>query len=122
MKTMKTLIRLLLPPAMAMMLVASSAAGDATKTGAELAESVCAACHGADGNTPIAGSPKLAGQYYDYLVQTLKEYRAGMRGNSIMELQTTQALVDAAQQARELTDAEIESLAEYYSSLPGDLR
>lgn len=123
MNTMKMLMVLLL--SLPVLFAASSSfAGDddAAAAGAELAAGVCATCHGADGNTPVAGSPKLAGQHYDYLVQTLKEYRAGMRGNAIMSLQTTQALVDAAQQARELTDAEIESLAAYYSSLPGDLR
>ena len=103
-------------------LSAAAFAGDAVATGAELAGRVCAACHGADGNKPIAGSPKLAGQHYRYLVQTLREYRAGKRGNSIMSLQTTQALIDVAEEVRELSDAEIESLAAYYSSLPGDLR
>lgn len=128
MKTMKAMMVLLL--ALALPFAAASFAfadGDDKRrgkvaAGAELAGKVCATCHGKDGNTPVAGSPKLAGQHYLYLVQTLKEYRAGKRGNSIMSLQTTQALVDAAQQARELTDEEIESLAAFYSSLPGDLR
>lgn len=35
---------------------------------------VCAACHGPDANTPIdPGYPKLAGQYPDYIRQTLRD-------------------------------------------------
>ncbi|MGI9337982.1 MAG: c-type cytochrome [Gammaproteobacteria bacterium] len=120
MKTIKAAMIFVL--ALPLMAMASAVYAGDVAAGADLAGKVCATCHGADGNTPIAGSPKLAGQHYRYLVQTLKEYREGKRGSSIMSLQTTQALVDAAEQARRLTDEEIESLAAYYSSLPGDLR
>ena len=45
---------------------------------------VCAACHGETGASPIADNPKLAGQYYDYLLRALTEYKAGTRKNPVM--------------------------------------
>lgn len=44
----------------------------------------CAACHGADGNSPIAIYPKLAGQSADYIVKQLKEFKAGTRKDPVM--------------------------------------
>ena len=49
------------------------------------ATQVCAACHGADGAKPISDDyPILAGQYRDYIVQALKDYKSGKRKNPIM--------------------------------------
>lgn len=45
---------------------------------------VCAACHGETGATPIADNPKLAGQYYDYLLRALNDYKSGVRKNPVM--------------------------------------
>jgi cytochrome c553 len=54
--------------------------------GKEKAAQVCAACHGAEGNKPIDPSqPILAGQYYDYLVRALTDYKIGRRNNPIMK-------------------------------------
>ena len=51
------------------------AAGNADR-GAEKAKQVCAACHGADGNTPLqAEYPRLAGQHADYLNKALRDYQ-----------------------------------------------
>lgn len=66
----------------------------------------CAACHGVDGNSPIADYPKIAGQHATYLVSTLKAYRDGSRANAIMQG------MSAA-----LTDNDIADLAAYYSGL-----
>ena len=59
------------------------------KRGQELANSICAACHGADGNSTIATNPKLSGQDTAYLLKQLNDYAkpAGdksARVNSIM--------------------------------------
>lgn len=71
----------------------------------------CAACHGADGNADVDPQyPRLAGQYADYLAQSLHEYRSGERKDPIM-----------AGFASTLSDQDIEDLAAYYSSLPGHL-
>ncbi len=45
---------------------------------------VCAACHGADGNSQVTIYPKLAGQYKNYLINTLSSYKSGSRKNAIM--------------------------------------
>jgi cytochrome c553 len=71
---------------------------------------VCAACHGADGKSTQPIYPNLAGQYANYLVNALKEYRAGTRKNPIM-----------AGQAASLSDADIEQLAEYFAAQAGPL-
>jgi cytochrome c553 len=45
----------------------------------------CVACHGSNGAKPIGPDyPILASQYPDYIVQALREYKAGRRKNPIM--------------------------------------
>jgi cytochrome c553 len=45
----------------------------------------CVACHGSNGAKPIGPDyPILASQYPDYIVQALREYKAGKRKNPIM--------------------------------------
>ena len=61
------------------------AAGNPASGKAKAAQ-VCAACHGSDGNKPSApDQPVLAGQYYDYLVRALTDYKIGRRSNAIMK-------------------------------------
>lgn len=52
--------------------------------GAEKFGAVCAACHGADGNSGTPANPKLAGQHPEYLVKQLQEFKSGKRKNAIM--------------------------------------
>lgn len=49
--------------------------GDAAKAQA-VVNQVCAACHAADGNSPIAVNPKLAGQIPEYLYKQLVNFKA----------------------------------------------
>jgi cytochrome c553 len=71
----------------------------------------CAQCHGADGNTPTDGNtPRLAGQYADYIEHALLAYRKGDREHALM-----------SPQAKELTDQQIADLGAYFGSLPGQL-
>ncbi|HUQ77009.1 MAG TPA: cytochrome c [Burkholderiales bacterium] len=89
------------------LLVAGSvhARGDAAK-GKEKAAQVCAACHGPEGNKPSApDQPVLAGQYYDYLVRALGDYKNGRRNNPIMK-----------GFAGQLSKQDIEDLAAWFSS------
>ena len=61
------------------------AAGN-VQNGKAKAAQVCAACHGADGNKPIApDQPILAGQYSDYLVRAPADYKSGRRSNPVMK-------------------------------------
>ena len=46
---------------------------------------VCAACHGADGNSGTPAYPKLSQQHPEYLAKQLQEYKAGTRKNAIMQ-------------------------------------
>ncbi|MBL8385873.1 MAG: cytochrome c4 [Burkholderiales bacterium] len=53
--------------------------------GAQVAGQVCAACHNADGNSPTAANPKLAGQHPEYLAKQLADFKANKaRKNAVM--------------------------------------
>jgi cytochrome c553 len=47
-------------------------------------QTVCAACHGADGNSAISLNPKLAGQHPEYLLKQLNNFKEGKRANPVM--------------------------------------
>jgi len=88
----------------------AGASGNAEK-GAEKAKQVCAACHGADGNTPLQPDyPRLAGQHEDYLYKALRDYQSGARKNAIM-----------GSQAANLSRQEMQDLAAYFSRQNGSL-
>jgi cytochrome c553 len=90
---------------LAAMLGANAQAGDPAK-GKEKAAQVCAACHGPEGNKPSApDQPVLAGQYEDYLVRALTDYKNGRRTNPIMK-----------GFAGQLSKQDIEDLAAWFSS------
>lgn len=46
---------------------------------------VCAACHGADGNSGVPANPKLAQQFPEYIVKQLHDFKAGKRTSPIMQ-------------------------------------
>lgn len=71
-------------------------------------EAMCKACHGEKGAKPLMDTyPKLNGQNKGYLIGVLKEYRAGKRSGGQSAIMTAQA--------KNLSDADIEALADYYS-------
>jgi len=43
--------------------------------GKTIAETICVACHGADGNSPISANPNLAGQVEDYIYKQLNNFK-----------------------------------------------
>ncbi|MRD47132.1 c-type cytochrome [Caenimonas koreensis DSM 17982] len=53
--------------------------------GGEKFTAVCAACHGADGNSGIPVNPKLAQQHPEYLVKQLQDFKSGKRVNATMQ-------------------------------------
>ena len=57
--------------------VASAQVGERVKA--------CAACHGADGNSTLAGTPSLAGQPKVFLENYLVLTREGLRGTKVMQ-------------------------------------
>jgi cytochrome c553 len=46
---------------------------------------VCAACHGADGNSGTPANPKVAQQHPDYIVKQLQEFKSGKRPSPVMQ-------------------------------------
>lgn len=71
----------LVGPAMGATAAASKA--DPAKGEASYA-AVCAACHGADGNSALAANPNLAQQHPQYLAKQLAEFKSGKRANAVM--------------------------------------
>ena len=53
--------------------------------GATSYAAVCAACHGADGNSAIAANPRLAQQHPEYLQKQLVEFKSGKRASPVMQ-------------------------------------
>ena len=89
---MKLLAPLLMTALLAVPVFSAHAADPASKAakpdlvkGAASYAAVCAACHGADGNSAIAANPKLSQQHPEYLVKQLQEFKSGKRKNAIMQ-------------------------------------
>jgi cytochrome c553 len=61
----------------------AEAAGNVA-AGEKIATAVCAACHGADGNSLVSMYPKLAAQHPAYITKQLMNFKAGERQNAIM--------------------------------------
>ncbi len=80
------------------------------EAGKTKAAEVCASCHGADGNSPAPNFPKIGGQYRTYIAKALQDYKSGSRKDPVM-----------AGMAANLSAADIDNLAFYYSSQSGTL-
>jgi cytochrome c553 len=50
----------------------------------QIASQVCAACHGADGNSSIPVNPNLAAQIPEYTAKQLANFKSGERANAVM--------------------------------------
>jgi cytochrome c553 len=70
------------------------------------ADVACALCHGPNGLASLPNAPNLAGQQAIYLKEQLTAYRNGRRQNDVMSVI-----------AKNLTDAEINQLSAWFSSL-----
>ena len=66
---------------------------------------LCATCHGAEGNSELAINPKLAGQNAAYIIKQLKDYKAGVRSNPTMSAMVLN-----------LSEEDMEDIAAWYSS------
>lgn len=75
--------------------------------GREIAVSeLCQECHALDGNSTAPATPKLAGQYSQYLVKQLLDLKRGARKHATMTII-----------ASNLDDADAEDVAAYFASL-----
>lgn len=87
---MKLLASLLTAAALAAPALSAFAAGE-TPAKPDLVKgeasytAVCAACHGADGNSAIVANPKLAHQHPEYLVKQLQEFKNDKRADPVMK-------------------------------------
>ena len=75
----------------------------------QTAETVCVACHGADGNSQIPTNPKLAGQHAEYLAKQLRNFKSqdgkpAERANPVM-----------GGMAAPLSEDDIKGLAAYFA-------
>jgi cytochrome c553 len=50
----------------------------------QIVNQVCAACHGADGNSPTPANPNLAGQPAQYITLQLQHFKSGARSSAVM--------------------------------------
>jgi cytochrome c553 len=103
---MRLLLTVLFGTALSLTGATAWAAGDAAK-GKEKS-TLCASCHGADGNSTIPANPRLAGQHASYLLQALHDYKSGARNNPIM-----------AGFAGALSEQDMQDLAAYFASQSG---
>jgi cytochrome c553 len=72
--------------------------------GQQIATTVCAACHGADGNSMQAANPSLAAQPAGYIANQLAHFKSGVRDNAIMKGFATA-----------LSPEDMKAVGEYYS-------
>ena len=95
-------------------LIAHASEGGKTKAdpekGKAIAEKVCVACHGVDGNSAAAANPILAGQGADYIYKQLSNFKSmdgkpALRANPVM-----------AGMAAPLSDADMRNLAAWFIS------
>ncbi len=78
--------------------------------GKVIAETVCVACHGADGNSAASANPHLAGQVEEYIYKQLKNFKAvdgkpAVRNNPIM-----------GGMAAPLSDEDMKNVAAWFAS------
>ncbi|MFN0041388.1 MAG: c-type cytochrome [Burkholderiales bacterium] len=90
----------------AMLIVSATVlAADDPGKAREIVKQNCAACHGADGNSPLPANPSLAGQHADYLLKQMREFKSGIRGNPVM-----------MGMLANLSDSDLRALAGYFAS------
>jgi cytochrome c553 len=99
-------------PRLALLLVALAAASSSVVSAADVEAgrrkaAPCAACHGADGNATIPGTPSLAGQPAYFTHWQLLKYRDGRRQDAQM-----------SPFAQNLSDADMADLAAFYAAQP----
>jgi cytochrome c553 len=96
---MKIILAALLP-----LLVATPALADAKAGRAKAA--MCQVCHGYDGIGTNPEVPNIGGESVIYIMRQLRAFRSGERQHQQMSII-----------AQSLSDADIQNLADYYSSI-----
>lgn len=91
--------------ALAFAINASSAAQSGDAQAGKQKSATCAACHGGDGNSPIAQFPTIAEQVPGYIAEQLANFKSGERADPIM-----------AGLAAALSEQDMADLDAYYSN------
>lgn len=91
--------------AVSVLALVGNANADDNAAAGQVKAAMCAACHGADGNSVSPQFPKLAGQNAGYIVQELERFKSGERKNPIM-----------AGMAAGLSAQDMQNLAAWFSS------
>jgi cytochrome c553 len=81
----------------------------AQNTAQAVATQVCAACHGADGNSVAPANPKIAGQIPEYLQKQLLDFKSQEGKKPVRESAIMNGMV------ANLSDADMKGLAAYYA-------
>lgn len=111
---MKTLLAFV--SALAATLALPALAATPAENAAQTATTVCAACHGPDGNSFNGDWPKLAGQHASYTAAQLTAFRCAATGKPdkcVARTSGNSALMVG--QAANLSDADIQALAEHFA-------
>ncbi|MGD2129549.1 MAG: c-type cytochrome [Lysobacterales bacterium] len=98
---MNVLLRAL---AASLALVSLQAFAEGDAAAGQSKSAICAACHGADGNSTVPNWPKLAGQHEQYLVRQVTLIKAGAR-----------PVPEMAGIVPGLSDQDIQDLAAYFA-------
>ena len=103
---MKTLLKSVV--IVAGLVIASGASAEGDIEAGKNSSAMCAACHGAEGNSAVPNFPKLAGQGKKYLLKQLNDIKSGKR--AVIEMT---GILDA------FSEQDLENLAAYFSSQTG---
>jgi cytochrome c553 len=104
---MKSILSVALAACLWLVVLVPVYAADGDIAAGKAKATVCAACHGLDGNGGADPTwPKLAGQNADYIAKQLADFKASRRKNAIM-----------SGMAAPLSTAEMRQLAAYFASL-----
>ena len=95
-----------LATAASLLLLCNHALAYDAEAGRQKAEETCAPCHGKAGISELDTVPSIGGQWNDYVVLALYQYRIGHRPSEVM-----------GPLAQPLADKDLGNLAAYYSSL-----
>jgi cytochrome c553 len=98
--------RLLLGGLCTLWLTAAPALAYDAEAGRQKAEEMCVPCHGKDGISEQPTVPSIGGQWNDYVVLALFQFRNGHRPSQVM-----------GPIAKPLTDNDLGNLAKYYEAL-----
>lgn len=89
------------------------AKADAAKA-QQIVTQVCAACHGADGNSVAAANPKLAGQHAEYITKQLINFKIAKPGEQAAGVGERKSAVMSGMVAS-LTADDVKNLGAYFS-------